>query len=398
MPHVPIVVPTTPLGRGPHGGCCTFFASSKLRHRSVDRQPKCKSWWQGWLSLQLCVLLAMHITLRVRTAGSAAALKTTLMSVEPEANLLQVYAAPLVSATDKDLTIQHVVACQTLEALDKAHGIEIDLATLRPLTCSNMAEVTACKYYLILCASKQAPPQAVPAPLPGSVHAMLMQSSQKQAALQLPAPCKGTSYNHVIRDVLVRRLQADELGVGGGALASMEALLDAVAKALLYLLPFEQAVSAAAPRGQLHARGVRLPARLTTDGLKIKAYHHGHHEKINDGNADARLSRVALEELVDSIARKLSTCHWIGKSKVMWKQGKGAQFLADINELTATMSKKALWLMAKAEKVTASLAPPCTHATSTTSTSTPSSSITTTTTATTTTTTTTRPTGPTGEW
>ena len=294
----------------------------------------------------------MHITLRVRTAGSAAALKTTLMSVEPEANLLQVYAAPLVSGTDKDLAIQHVVACQTLEALDKAHGIEIDLATLRPLTCSKMAKLTACKYYLILCASKQAPPQPVPAPLPGSLHAMLMQGSQKLAALQLPAPCKGTSYNHVIRDVLVRRLQADELGVGGGAqLASMEALLDALAKALLYLLPFEQAVSAAAPRGQLHARGVRLPARLTTDGLKIKAYHHGHHEKINDGNADARLSRMTLEELVDNIARKLSTCHWIGKAKAMWQSGKGAQFLADINELTATMTKKALSMMVKVEKV-----------------------------------------------
>lgn len=159
MTHVPIAVSTTPLGRGPHGGCCTNFAGSKLWHRSVDRPPKLQSCWQGWLHLWLCVLLAMHITLRVRTAGSAAALKTTLMSVEPEANLLQVYAAPLVSATDKDLAIQHIVACQTLEALDKAHGIEIDLATLRPLTCSKMAELTTCKYYLILCASKQAPPQ-----------------------------------------------------------------------------------------------------------------------------------------------------------------------------------------------------------------------------------------------
>ena len=346
---------------------CQFQAAAHICGPAAEVQ----SWWQGWLPLWLCVLLAMHITLQVRTAGSAAPLKTTLMSVQPEANFLAVYAAPLVSATDKDLAILHVVACQTLEALERAHGIEIDLATLRSLTCSNIMEVTDCKYYSVLCASNHAPPQPVPAPLPGSLHEMLKQGAQKQAALQLPAPSKGTSYNHVIRDLLVRRLKADELGVGGGVqLASMEALLDAVAKALLYLLPFEQAVSDAAPQGQLHARRVQLPARLTTEGLKIKAFHHGHHEKINDGNADTRLSRVTLEELVDNIARKLSTCHWIGKSKSMWQKGKGAQFLADINELTSTMTKKALSMMVNVEQVTAPLAPPCTHATSTTSTST----------------------------
>ena len=88
MTHVPIAVSTTPLDRRPHGGCCTNFAGSKLWHRSVDRPPKLQSCWQGWLHLWLCVLLAMHITLQMRTAGSAAPLKTLLMSVDKEANFL----------------------------------------------------------------------------------------------------------------------------------------------------------------------------------------------------------------------------------------------------------------------------------------------------------------------
>ena len=196
----------------------------------------------------------MLITIRVGTVGSSTALKTKLVLVEPNVQLLRSYAQPLVRACGSELVIVDAVACLTLEALQTASGIDVDLDTLEALTPLDLLERTGCKFILIRCTFPQAGP-SVASPLPNALQHLLSSSKQLsalQSALQYPARKEATRYDWIIYNALVRRLGEHGLGVTPAQMVSMVPMLMAVARALQYLLPFDDAVTVVAPCGPFH--------------------------------------------------------------------------------------------------------------------------------------------------
>ena len=148
-----------------------------------------------------------------------------------------------------------------------------------------------------------------------------------------------------IYNALLTRIQEHHLGFTSANVDSAQKLLMATAKALNYLLPFDDAKSDENPRGILHARGFHLPARLTTAGLGINKRDYGHKKSPTD----ERLSCEKIEEHVDGIVRKLSNCSWV--KLPMWDRTVGKEFLDDVTSLCNSMTEKANKMKKNVEQV-----------------------------------------------
>ena len=182
------------------------------------------------------------ITVRAYDQDKRRPVQTKLISVQDDQPLAQQLHS---FVTGHRLVLEEVVTCVGLEALDAESGIDIDLDNWARLRVPDLEGLG--KYVLLKC--RAAEPAPAPAPALGGAFGHMMQRQKAvqatetaaAAEVHLPSKKNDTRYDFVVYDALLQRLIDGDLGVPEAKVNSLHMVLVAIADALCYLLPFDDA-------------------------------------------------------------------------------------------------------------------------------------------------------------